>query len=731
MKEKEFAIRGMHCAACVNRIEKVVGSMDGVAHIEVNLLTNSASVSFEEGSSTSEADVIARIEGIGFGASLKEGQTVLEANDNGESRQEQRHLLMNLIIGAAVAIPLMVDMMGHMFWRWTPMSPWIACALASIAQFGPGRIFYENAYKALKSGALTMDTLVVIGISVAYGLSLYNVIIGHSHVYFETSAWLITFILLGRLLEARAKGKTSEAIEKLVNLQAKEAHLLEADGTMKDIPIDAVQVGHRLVVKSGERIPVDGIIVEGYTTVDESMITGESLPVEKGVHDEVIGATVNTTGTFTMEAKRVGVDTMLATIVNRVREAQTSKAPIQRIADLVAAYFVVAILLITAVTIIGWYAFGHASLEESLLCGTAVLVIACPCALGLATPTSIMVGSGLGAQHGILIKQASTLEGASKVDAIIFDKTGTLTKGELVVTLMKCSVKDYLYMQALEAKTNHPIGKALVDYGFKLGHKVEDYPNVTAFEETPGKGIKGLVGGLTLLVGKDAFMEEHGLSIEDYLAGLTFTDYEKAHLDHSSIVYFAIDGHIKGFVAVEDELRPEAKRVLYELKSMNIDAYMITGDNEDVAKHIAVQVGIEEDHLFANVLPVHKMNHVRALQKQGLKVGMIGDGINDAPALVAADMSWAIGQGTEVAVESAQIVLVRPSLEALVESIRLSKKTLRNIKENLFWAFIFNIIGIPLAAFGYLTPAIAGTAMAFSSVTVVSNALRLRRANLS
>ena len=734
-QKMEFTITGMHCAACVSRIEKVVSKMDGIKDVKVNLLTKKAVVEIENGKSVSEKEIIDKINSIGFEASLYTGgesvheEALEEAASKKEARKEQRYLLQQLIIAAAMAIPLMFDMVGHYIWGWTMAAPWIAFVLASVAQWGPGRIFYKNAYAALRSGALTMDVLVVLGITVAYFMSVYNFFTDKHVFYFETSAWLITFILLGRLLEAKAKGRTSEALEKLVGLQVKEAHRINEDGSITNVPLQQVKVGDYLAVKSGEKIPVDGLIVRGDTAVDESMITGESVPIEKTVGDLVIGSTVNTVGAIVVEATKVGADTLLAQIIHTVEDAQTSKAPIQRIADIVAAYFVSAILVLATLTYLMWYFYFGASAEISLIHATAVLVIACPCALGLATPTSIMVGSGLGAQHGILIKNAATLEEAGHVDTIVFDKTGTLTKGEFsvvrkdIIPSFKEKEKEiHQYLLALEMKTTHPIGMALAQYCEFEGY--EALP-VESYEEIPGKGIKGRMGAHEILLGHPRWFSELGISLKALEDSISYA------VDRGmTLVLMAIDNEAVASWSIIDEVRDEAREVIAILREKGIESWMITGDHEKTARYIAEQVGISPEHIMAQVMPGDKMQKVRELQAMGKKVGMIGDGVNDAPALVAADMSWAVGKGTDVAVESAQIILVRNDLRSLVSSITLSRKTLINIKENLFWAFIFNVIGIPLAAFGYLTPAIAGTAMAFSSVTVVSNALRLKRAKI-
>lgn len=726
--KKEFDITGMHCAACVKRVENVVSKLDGVEDVKVNLLTRKGTVDLKEETSLTAEAIIGAIQGIGFGAE--------EADPTKQEieKQDLKKPIARFVIAACMAVPMMVSMFLPNFGLEDYMLPiGVEFVLASIAQFGPGLVFYKGAWSAIKSGALTMDVLVVMGTSVAYLFSIYHWLImvhpvgHHPQVYFETSAWLITFILLGKLLEEVAKGRTSEALQKLIALQPAVAHV-ERDGQVVDIPTNQVKPGDRIQVRAGEKIPVDGTLLEGYSTVDESMLTGESLPVEKKVGLDVIGATINLTGSFTMEAKKIGMDTMLSQIIKVVEEAQTSKASIQRIADVVAAYFVPAVIAIAVLTGLVWYFLLDGSLNQSVLSATAVLVIACPCALGLATPTSIMVGSGLGAEHGILIKSAEFLEKTGGLNALVVDKTGTLTQGVLEVrqfTNYAGHEEDNMkYMMALEGKTSHPIAIAMTYYGEDRGYKKMD-PSISLgdFKDVPGKGLEGTVDGHLLQLGHSRWMTDLGYPMEAILPDVLGLEEQGA-----SVSLLAVDGIVSALWAVEDQLRPETKKVVSDLKKKGVEVWMLTGDNRRTAQYIAKQAGIE--HVIAEVLPQDKASKVADLQAQGKRVGMVGDGINDAPALATADIGFAIGSGTDIAVEAADIVLVRNDLNSLVQAINLSRKTLTNIKQNLFWALIFNCIGIPLAAAGLLNPMIAGTAMAFSSVTVVSNALRLKLANI-
>lgn len=718
-KSNEFDITGMHCAACVGRVEKVVSRMDGVADVKVNLLTRKGSVTYTDDSKVTPDDVIKAITGIGFGATLaEEGVQKLE-------KVNYKPQLYRMIIAAVMAIPMMVSMMGNHLFGWPMLPHWVELVLATVAQFGPGLVFYQGAWSAIKSGSLTMDVLVALGTSVAYLFSIYNMYVGSHDMYFETSAWLITFILLGKVLEEVAKGRTSEALEKLMGLTPSISHV-QRDGQWVDIPTAEVQVGVILQVRAGEKVPVDGVVIEGQSAVNESMLTGESLPVEKSVDSKVIGATVNETGVFTMRAEKIGSDTMLSQIIKVVEAAQTSKASIQRVADVVAAYFVPTVIALAVLTSLVWYFGFDSTWGVALMHGTAVLVIACPCALGLATPTSIMVGSGLGAEHGILIKSAEFLERAGKLNAIVLDKTGTITKGTLMVSKTVNFAGDEKVntgiMTAIESLTTHPIAKAMAAYGTtELGNGV--LPNVTGFKEVPGHGLEAVVANQMVQLGHSRWMQSLGY-MNETIEKAVLAEEERG----ASVSLLAVGGEIRALWAVEDEVRPEVPEVIKTLQNRGIEVWMLTGDNRRTAQYIADKVGIT--HVMAEVLPQDKAGKIDELRKSGKVVGMVGDGINDAPALTLADIGFAIGNGTDIAVEAADIVLVRNDLNTLVQAVTLSRKTMTNIRQNLFWALIFNSLGIPLAAIGMLTPIVAGTAMAFSSVTVVTNALRLKRAKL-
>jgi Cu+-exporting ATPase len=542
----------------------------------------------------------------------------------------------------------------------------------------------------------------------------------HNYLYFEASAVIITLITLGKYLEALAKGRTSEAIRKLMGLQAKTARVIR-DGKEIDIPVEQVEVGDIVVVRPGEKIPVDGKIIEGYSSVDESMLTGESIPVEKKVGDEVVGATINKTGTFKFEATKVGKDTALAQIIKMVEEAQGSKAPIQKLADRISGVFVPVVIVIAAITFGVWY-FIYGNFTAGLINAVSVLVIACPCALGLATPTSVMVGTGKGAENGVLIKGGEHLERAHRIKAIVLDKTGTITKGKPEVTdlvsLGELQPEEILALAATaEKNSEHPLGEAIVNKAKDAGI---DLPDPENFEAIPGHGIYAKINGRKVYLGNRRLMTSKNLPTEGIENLL-----EKLENEGKTAMIMAVDDRIEGVVAVADTVKEHSREAIEELKRMGIEVWMITGDNKRTAQAIARQVGIE--HVMAEVLPEHKAEEVERLKKQGKITAMVGDGINDAPALAAADVGIAIGTGTDVAIEAADITLMSGDLRGIVTAIKLSRATMRNIKQNLFWAFIYNTLGIPFAALGYLSPAIAGGAMAFSSVSVVTNALRLRK----
>ncbi|NLC76410.1 MAG: copper-translocating P-type ATPase, partial [Clostridia bacterium] len=596
--------------------------------------------------------------------------------------------------------------------------------LATPGQVLGGWQFYRGAYHALKSGSANMDVLVAMGTTAAYGYSLYHTFITAGPLYYEAAAVVITLVLLGKMLENVAKGKTSEAIKSLMSLRPNTARV-EREGTEQEIPLEEVQVGDIIIVRPGERVPVDGTIVEGQTTIDESMLTGESIPVEKTVGDQVTGATINKFGAFKFQATKVGNATALSQIIRIVEEAQGSKAPIQRMADVISAYFVPAVVVIALLTFLGWYFLGDpGNTAQAVKSFVAVLVIACPCALGLATPTSIMVGTGQGARQGILIRGGEHLEKAHAINTVLLDKTGTITKGKPevtdVISLTDRDPGEILRLAAsVEKLSEHPLAQAIVEKALE-----ENIQPVSPkdFRALPGFGVEATLETGKVFIGNWKLMEQAGISPAPGKETLARLEQEG-----KTAMLVALDQELIGVIAVADAIKETSRIAVAKMQEMGIEVYMLTGDNRTTAEAIAKEVGIK--HVLAEVLPEHKAQEVEKLKQAGKIVAMVGDGINDAPALAAADIGIAIGTGTDVAMETAQITLMRGDLRGVAASIALSKATIRNIKQNLFWAFIYNTLGIPLAAFGLLSPVIAGGATAMSSVSVVSNALRLRRYN--
>jgi Cu+-exporting ATPase len=731
-EKEEFDITGMTCAACATRIEKGLNKLDGVVNANVNLALEKATVEYNS-TTLSTSEIMKKVKSLGYGASLKEN-----AKETSDYRQKEiEKQTGKFVFSAILSLPLLWAMVGHFSFTsfiWVPkmfMNPWVQLALATPVQFFIGKQFYISAFKALKNKSANMDVLVSLGTSAAYFYSVYLSIMSigsnaHSvDLYYETSSILITLIILGKLFEAKAKGRSSEAIKKLMGLQAKTAKI-ERAGIEQEVPLEEVIVGDILHIKPGEKIPVDGKIVEGNSAIDESMLTGESIPVDKRIGDEVIGATINKNGFLKVEATKVGRDTALAQIIKVVEEAQGSKAPIQRLADKISGVFVPIVVALAVITFIVWYVwvtpgdFGEA-LEKMI----AVLVIACPCALGLATPTSIMAGSGRAAEYGILFKGGEHLEMTHRISAVVLDKTGTVTNGTPVLTDVfpdkSQTEEEFLALVgSAEKQSEHPLAQAIVQGIKDKGISMKD---VSEFEALPGFGIKAMVDGKELLVGTRKLMNKYNVSVEDALNQMN--ELEKVG---KTAMLAAINGQYAGLVAVADTIKETSKTAISRLKNMGLDVIMITGDNQQTAAAIAAQVGIE--HVIAEVLPEGKAEEIKKLQALGKKVAMVGDGINDAPALALADIGMAIGTGTDVAMEAADITLIRGDLNSIADAIFMSKKTITNIKQNLFWALGYNALGIPIAALGFLAPWLAGAAMAFSSVSVVLNALRLQKVKL-
>lgn len=720
--KKTLLIEGMTCAACSTRVEKVLNRLDGVSKASVNLSTNKALVEFPSGAVDVET-LIRAVEKAGYKAELEVERDVDREKELRE--KEIKSLKTSFIVSAILSIPLFSAMFFHMAGTDNTLSSilnngWFQLVLATPVQFIIGYRFYRGAYNSLRGGGANMDVLIAMGTSAAYFYSLYNLLNGIHEYYFESSAVIITLILLGKTFEAVAKGKTSEAIKKLMGLQPKTARVVR-DGQEMDIAIEKLEIGDIIVVRPGERVPVDGVIVEGHSSIDESMLTGESIPVDKTVGDQVVGATINKFGSFKFEAKKIGKDTVLAQIIKLVEEAQGSKAPVQRLADKISGIFVPVVVGIALVTVLGFSLIGN-NFNTGLINAVAVLVIACPCALGLATPTAIMVGTGKAAENGILIKSGEHLERAHQMDTIIFDKTGTITKGEPEVTDILAfngiDEDEILRIAAsVEKVSEHPLGQAIVKYAEDKDITLVD---TDSFMSLSGKGLRAGFEGKDIYIGNRRLMKENNID-------LTGFENEMLRLEEEgkTAMLLSIDGVISGIIAVADKIKETSLEAIKELKAMDLDVYMITGDNERTAKAIAREVGI--DNILADVLPENKAEVVEDLKSQGRHVGMVGDGINDAPALAAADVGFAIGTGTDVAMEAADITLMRGDLNGVVTAIRLSHRTMKTIKQNLFWAFFYNSVGIPFSALGFLNPMVAGAAMAFSSVSVVTNSLRLRR----
>jgi Cu+-exporting ATPase len=742
-KKSIFPVAGMTCASCVSRVEEALTSVPGVISASVNLASEKATVEYVEGTELGALRQAVKEAGYKLGSEAETLEDVTTA-----AQREIRTIRNRLILAAVLASTIMALM-------WTPFfegKAYLLWALATPVQFWAGWRFYRGTWGALRHRTANMNTLIAVGTSAAYLYSMIAVLFPRlftagelePHLYFDTSAMIITLILLGRFLEARARGQTSAAIKKLIGMQPKTA-LVIRDGEEGEVPIEDVQVGDLVLVRPGERVPVDGIIRLGYSSTDESMITGESIPVEKKVGDKVIGATINKTGSFQLEATKVGKDTTLAQIIRLVEEAQGSKAPIQRLADVIASYFVPIVIGIAIITFIIWYSVGpDPALTFSLLNFVAVLIIACPCALGLATPTAIMVGTGKGAEHGILIRSAEALERSHQIRTVLLDKTGTLTRGEPEVTdivaVPASSQEEVLRLAAsAERDSEHPLGEAIVKAALEKRLEVSSTKD---FNAIPGQGVEASVARKHLLLGNLTLITDRGLSLN----GLG-EEAERLWEKGKTVMFLGLDSQVVGIIALADTLKPNAREVLEQLHKLGIKVVMLTGDNRRTAEAIAREAGI--DDVLAEVLPEHKAQEVKRLQNEGKVVAMVGDGINDAPALVQADVGIAIGTGTDVAIETGDVTLISGDLEGIVTAISLSKHTMKTIRQNLFWAFAYNTTLIPVAAgvlylafgqtgvpsglhfilgkYGFLNPILAAAAMAASSVTVVFNSLRLRR----
>ncbi|UCD86154.1 MAG: copper-translocating P-type ATPase [Deltaproteobacteria bacterium] len=737
-----FPVGGMTCASCVARVEKALADVPGVISASVNLASEKATVEYNEGINFADLRNAVNEAGYELGLETEALEDVTTA-----SMREIRFVRNRFVFAAVLALSIMA--LG-----WSPSfagKPYLIWVLATPVQFWAGWRFYRGAWGALRHRTTDMNTLIAVGTSAAYGYSMTAVLFPglfaaagiKPGLYFDTSAMIITLILLGRFLETRAKGQTSEAIKKLIGLNPETA-LVIREGREEEIPVEDVRVGDSILVRPGERVPVDGVVRQGYSSIDESMITGESIPVEKKKGDKVIGASINKTGSFEFEATRVGKDTTLAQIIRLVENAQGSKAPIQRLADVIASYFVPAVIGIAVITFVVWYLIGPPpALTFAILNFVAVLIIACPCALGLATPTAIMVGTGKGAEYGVLIRSGESLERAHRINTVMLDKTGTLTRGEPTVTdiiaVPSSSQEEVLRLAAsAEHDSEHPLAEAIVQAAREK--KLEVFP-VSNFSAIPGHGIEASVDGKKLLLGNLRLMEEKGSSLNG-LKEIANDLFQQG----KTVMFLSLNSRAVGIIALADTIKPNAKQAVWSLQKMGIETVMLTGDNRLTAEAVAREAGVNS--FLAEVLPEDKAREVKKLQ-EGKVVGMVGDGINDAPALAQADVGIALGTGTDIAMETGDITLISGDLTGIVTAVSLSKRTMRTIRQNLFWAFAYNTALIPVAAgilylafgqngvpsglrfilgeYGFLNPILAAAAMAASSITVVSNSLRLRR----
>lgn len=726
MTTAKFNIPDMHCASCSVRNENSLKKLRGVKSASVNLALRSASVEFDE-ALVSEHELHKAVERNGYHVEMPDmpGQKMENGHDHGgvagqkEVRQARGKAIAAVVLAAFTLLLAMLKI--NLPWQIGALNAgiWLQAIFGFSAVIFVGREFHLMALQLLRQFSANMDTLISLGTVSALVYSLWAMAVGRRELYFETAAVITAFILLGRYLEAKSRGQASQAIFKLMRLGAKSAHLVKG-GAVSDIPIEQVRVGDVLSVLPGEKYPADGQITKGETTADESMLTGESMPVAKTAGDQVFGATINIDGSVQMAAARVGKNTALARIIKMVEEAQVKKAPIQKLADKISGIFVPIVIVLAALTFAAWF-FVSGDVSRSLISSVAVLVIACPCALGLATPVAILVGTGEGAKNGILIKNGEALEKAKRIDVVMFDKTGTLTQGKPAVTdVIPAAGRDkndlLATVASAEKHSEHPLARAIVRYAEDSKLDLKEAVN---FRNLSGKGVKAAVNNSEVLVLSPRALEEFGIS-----PGELTPQIDKLEAEAKTVICAAKDGELLGLIAIADTLKPDAKEAVIRLKAMGIQSIMISGDNQKTARAIAKNAGIEE--VLAEVLPQDKANQVKKLQSQGKKVAFVGDGINDAPALVQADLGIAIGTGTDIAIESGELVLVKGSPLKVAQALRLSQKTFKTIKQNLFWAFFYNIAAVPLAALGFLNPMIAGAAMAFSSFSVVANSLRIK-----
>ncbi len=717
-KNLTVEITGMSCASCAKRIEDTIGNTNGVSESIVNFATRKATVT---GRAPAE-EIYKIIEGLGYGIAKEETPAVSE-------REIAKSEWKKFLVSAILSVPVFAISMFMIHFRFSDLTQLV---LTTTVIFWPGIGFFKNALKQVMHWSIGMDSLIALGAGTAYGFSVITLIKGGSGLYFESASIIITLILLGRFFETKAKGKSGEAIRKLMDLQPKMARVIR-DGTEKEVPVTDVQVGERLAIRPGEKIPVDGAIIEGWTSIDESMLTGESMPIHKEEGDKVFGGTVNTTGLIYMTAENIGANTVLAHIAKLVEDAQGSKALVQRLADKVSGVFVQIVILIALLTLGGWILAGY-QFNEAIIPAVAVLVIACPCALGLATPTAVMVGTGRAAEAGILIKDTASLELAHKINTLVLDKTGTITEGKPRVTDLfnindeketaetdnKNDLDILHIIGSCEQHSEHPIGMAIVHYVREQGIDLEE---IKDFKAIAGMGIRAIYNESTVLIGSDKLMTENNIDVSELKQkAMEIKDESK------TIAFLAVDNKAESVIGIGDVVRETSKDAIQEINDMGVEVVMLTGDNEVVAETVGKEMGIVS--VKSNLRPADKCDEIKEIQQSGKIVGMIGDGINDAPALATADVSFAIGTATEIAMEAANITLVKGDILRACEALKLSRQTMNIIKQNLFWAFGYNALALPVAALGFLNPMIAAGAMAFSSVSVVTNSLRLRRLRL-
>lgn len=717
-KNLTVEITGMSCASCAKKIEDAIGNINGVSESIVNFATRKATVT---GRAPAE-ETYKIIEGLGYGIVKEETPAVSEKEI---AQSEWKKFLISTIL----SVPVFTISMFMIHFRFSDLTQFI---LTTAIIFWPGIVFFKNAFKQVRHWSIGMDSLIALGTGTAYGFSVITLIRGGSGLYFESASIIITLILLGRFFETKAKGKAGEAIRKLMDLQPRMARVIR-DGTEKEVPVIDVRVGERLAIRPGEKIPVDGVIIEGWTTIDESMLTGESMPLNKEEGDKVFGGTVNTTGLIYVTAENIGANTVLAHIAKLVADAQGSRAPVQRLADKVSGVFVQIVIIIALLTLGGWILAGY-QFSEAIIPAVAVLVIACPCALGLATPTAVMVGTGRAAEAGILIKDASSLELAYKIKTLVLDKTGTITEGKPKVTDLfnindeketaetdnKNGLDILHIIGSCEQHSEHPIGMAITHYVKGQGIDLEEAKD---FKAIAGMGVSAIYNGSTVLIGSDKLMTENNIDV----SGLKQKAMEIKD-EGKTIAFLAVDNKAETVIGIGDVVRDTSKDAIQEINDMGVEVVMLTGDNEVVAETIGKEMDIMT--VKSNLKPADKYDEIKEIQQSGRIVGMIGDGINDAPALATADVSFAIGTATEIAMEAANITLVKGDISRACEALKLSRQTMNIIKQNLFWAFGYNVLALPVAALGFLNPMIAAGAMAFSSVSVVTNSLRLRRFKL-